>query len=114
MSETLTTGESPRRDAVAYCFRFRQVASRTSFSDAASTACGVSASGQPLRRFRRMLRQRRWSHKRKPGGDHVLALIAAFALIPGITEVVVAVGGKRLIESSVNRGFAPKPQPSST
>jgi uncharacterized membrane protein HdeD (DUF308 family) len=52
----------------------------------------------------------------KPGAGAlvVLALIAAFALITGITEVVVAVGGKRLIESSVKRGFAPKPQPSST
>jgi uncharacterized membrane protein HdeD (DUF308 family) len=44
----------------------------------------------------------------------VLALIAAFALITGITEVVLAIGGKRLIESGLSRSFAPKPQPSST
>jgi uncharacterized membrane protein HdeD (DUF308 family) len=44
----------------------------------------------------------------------VLALIAAFALIKGITEVVVAIGGKRLIESGLGRTLAPKPQPSST
>jgi uncharacterized membrane protein HdeD (DUF308 family) len=44
----------------------------------------------------------------------VLALIAAFALITGITQVVVAIGGKRLIESGLSRSFAPKPQPSST
>lgn len=45
----------------------------------------------------------------------VLALIAAFALIVGISELVVAIGGKRLIEHDLNRLFAPlKPQPSST
>jgi uncharacterized membrane protein HdeD (DUF308 family) len=44
----------------------------------------------------------------------VLALIAAFALITGVTEVVVAIGGKRLIESRLSRTFAPKPRPSST
>jgi len=44
----------------------------------------------------------------------VLALIAAFALVTGITEVVVAIGGKRLLESGLKRSFAPKPQPSST
>jgi len=42
-----------------------------------------------------------------------LALIAAFALISGITELVVAIGGKRLVESDVKRMFTqPKPQPS--
>jgi uncharacterized membrane protein HdeD (DUF308 family) len=44
----------------------------------------------------------------------VLALIAAFALITGITELVVAIGGKRLIEGGLSRTFAPKPQASST
>jgi uncharacterized membrane protein HdeD (DUF308 family) len=44
----------------------------------------------------------------------VLALIAAFALITGITELVVAIGGKRLVESGVSRTLAAKPQPSST
>jgi uncharacterized membrane protein HdeD (DUF308 family) len=42
-----------------------------------------------------------------------LALIAAFALVTGITELIVAVGGKRLAESDLKRMFAPaKPQPS--
>jgi uncharacterized membrane protein HdeD (DUF308 family) len=50
----------------------------------------------------------------KPGAGAlvVLALIAAFALVNGITELVVAIGGKRLIESGLKRAFAPKPQPS--
>src|SRR6266446_4730517 len=40
-----------------------------------------------------------------------LALIAAFALITGITELVVAIGGKRLVESDLKRAFTPpKPQ----
>jgi uncharacterized membrane protein HdeD (DUF308 family) len=45
-----------------------------------------------------------------------LALIAAFALVTGITQLVVAIGGKRLVESDLKRAFAPpkssKPQPS--
>jgi len=44
----------------------------------------------------------------------VLALIAAFALVTGITELVIAIGGKRLLDQSVKRAFIPKPQPSST
>ena len=44
----------------------------------------------------------------------VLALIAAFALVTGVTELVVAIGGKRLLESDLKRALAPKPQPSST
>ena len=44
----------------------------------------------------------------------VLALIAAFALVTGITELVIAIGGKRLLDQSVKRAFVPKPQPSST
>ncbi len=49
----------------------------------------------------------------KPGAGAlvVLALIAAFALVTGITELVVAIGGKRLLESGLKRSFAPKPQP---
>ena len=43
----------------------------------------------------------------------LLALIAAFALVAGVSELVVAIGGKRLLESSIRRGFTPKPQPSS-
>jgi uncharacterized protein (TIRG00374 family) len=42
-----------------------------------------------------------------------LALIAAFALVTGIAELVVAVGGKRLVESDLKRAFSrPEPQPS--
>jgi len=44
----------------------------------------------------------------------VLGLIAAFFLVTGITELVVAIGGKRMIESDVKRAFSTKPQPSST
>jgi uncharacterized membrane protein HdeD (DUF308 family) len=44
----------------------------------------------------------------------VLALIAAFALITGISEVVVAIGAKQLLRSSLKRTFAPtSSQPSS-
>jgi uncharacterized membrane protein HdeD (DUF308 family) len=50
----------------------------------------------------------------KPGAGALvtLALIAAFALVTGITELVVAIGGKRLVESSVRQSLAPR-QPSS-
>jgi uncharacterized membrane protein HdeD (DUF308 family) len=41
-----------------------------------------------------------------------LALIAAFALVTGITELVLGVGGKRLVESDLKRAVArPQPQP---
>ena len=51
----------------------------------------------------------------------VLALIAAFALVIGISELVLAIGGKRLVESRLKDLFEayepqqpkePKPQPS--
>jgi uncharacterized membrane protein HdeD (DUF308 family) len=43
----------------------------------------------------------------------VLALIAAFALITGISQLVVAIGGKRLLESRASKLFAQaKPQTS--
>ena len=51
----------------------------------------------------------------RPGAGALvtLALIAAFALVTGITQVVVAIGGKRLVESDLKRMFAqPKAQPS--
>jgi uncharacterized membrane protein HdeD (DUF308 family) len=54
----------------------------------------------------------------KPGDGALvtLALIAAFALITGISELVVAIGGRRLVESDLKRAFSPprrsKPQPS--
>jgi uncharacterized membrane protein HdeD (DUF308 family) len=50
----------------------------------------------------------------KPGTGALvtLALIAAFALVTGITEVVFAIGGKRIVESDLKRTFAAKAQPS--
>ena len=53
----------------------------------------------------------------KPGAGAlaVLALIAAFALVVGVTELVVAIGGKQLLERKATQKFAPKkttPQPS--
>jgi len=52
----------------------------------------------------------------KPGTGVLVALslIAAFFLVTGTTELVVAIGGKRMIESDVKRAFSTKPQPSST
>jgi uncharacterized membrane protein HdeD (DUF308 family) len=44
----------------------------------------------------------------------LLTLIAAFALVNGITEVVVAIGGKRMLASAAKRGFAPKASPTTT
>ena len=44
----------------------------------------------------------------------VLALIAAFALISGVTQLVVAIGGKRLLESDLKRALAQRPRTSST
>jgi uncharacterized membrane protein HdeD (DUF308 family) len=44
----------------------------------------------------------------------LLALIAAFALVRGISELVVAIGGKRLLEHQIKRGVRRAvPQPSS-
>jgi uncharacterized membrane protein HdeD (DUF308 family) len=54
----------------------------------------------------------------KPGAGAlaVLALIAAFALVVGVTELVVAIGGKQLVERKAKQKFAPTkkttPQPS--
>jgi uncharacterized membrane protein HdeD (DUF308 family) len=49
----------------------------------------------------------------RPGAGALvtLSLIAAFALVAGITELVVAIGGKRLVESDLRRALAP-PRPS--
>jgi uncharacterized membrane protein HdeD (DUF308 family) len=47
----------------------------------------------------------------------VLALLAAFALVSGITELVVAIGGKRIAERRVEKAFpslAPKPHTAAT
>ena len=52
----------------------------------------------------------------KPGAGALvtLALIAAFALVIGISELAVAIGGKRLVEHDLKSIFGPKPQTSST
>jgi uncharacterized membrane protein HdeD (DUF308 family) len=49
----------------------------------------------------------------KPGDGALvlLALIAAYAIVTGLTEVVVAIGGKRLLESSVKRSLSHVSQP---
>jgi uncharacterized membrane protein HdeD (DUF308 family) len=54
----------------------------------------------------------------KPGDGALvlLALIAAFELVKGISELVVAIGGKRLLEHDLKRavsGGRPQPQPTS-
>jgi uncharacterized membrane protein HdeD (DUF308 family) len=45
----------------------------------------------------------------KPGAGAltVLALIAAFALVTGVTELVVAIGGEKLLERKAKKAFAP-------
>jgi uncharacterized membrane protein HdeD (DUF308 family) len=52
----------------------------------------------------------------KPGAGAlaVLALIAAFALVVGVTELVVAIGGKEILERKAKQklGTKPTPQPS--
>jgi uncharacterized membrane protein HdeD (DUF308 family) len=57
----------------------------------------------------------------KPGAGAlaVLALIAAFALVTGVTELVVSIGGEKLLERKAKKAFAPPrmsakttPQPS--
>lgn len=51
----------------------------------------------------------------KPGAGAlaVLALIAAFFLITGLSQLVLAIGGKKLVERSIEKEFAPR-TPSST
>jgi uncharacterized membrane protein HdeD (DUF308 family) len=53
------------------------------------------------------------------GALAVLALIAAFALVTGVTELVVSIGGEKLLERKAKKAFAPPrmsakttPQPS--
>jgi uncharacterized membrane protein HdeD (DUF308 family) len=45
----------------------------------------------------------------RPGAGALvtLALIAAFALITGITELVVAIGGERLVDAQLEHASAP-------
>jgi uncharacterized membrane protein HdeD (DUF308 family) len=49
----------------------------------------------------------------KPGAGAlaVLALIAAFALVVGVTELVVAIGGKEILERKAKQKFGPKTTP---
>jgi uncharacterized membrane protein HdeD (DUF308 family) len=49
----------------------------------------------------------------KPGAGAlaVLALIAAFALVIGVSELVVAIGGKELLERKAKQKFGPKTTP---
>jgi uncharacterized membrane protein HdeD (DUF308 family) len=54
----------------------------------------------------------------KPGDGALvlLALIAAFALVTGVSELVVAIGGKRLLERDIKRTLEqarPKPRSAS-
>ncbi len=54
----------------------------------------------------------------KPGDGALvlLALIAAFALVKGVSELVVAIGGKRLLEHDLRKALErarPKPRPAS-
>jgi uncharacterized membrane protein HdeD (DUF308 family) len=50
----------------------------------------------------------------KPGDGAlaVLALIAAFALVTGITELVVAISAKRVVSNGLKRALEPEPHPS--
>jgi len=50
----------------------------------------------------------------KPGDGAlaVLSLIAAFALVTGLTELIVAIGGKRILASSMKRAVQPELHPS--
>ena len=52
----------------------------------------------------------------KPGAGAlaVLALIAAFALVTGISELVVAIGGEKLLERKAKKTFAPPRRRSKT
>jgi uncharacterized membrane protein HdeD (DUF308 family) len=47
----------------------------------------------------------------KPGAGAlaVLALIAAFALVTGVTELVVAIGGEKILERKAKKTFTPPP-----
>jgi uncharacterized membrane protein HdeD (DUF308 family) len=52
----------------------------------------------------------------KPGAGALvtLALIAAFALVTGVTQLVVAIGGEWLVERRAKQLFAPKDMPKHT
>ena len=46
----------------------------------------------------------------KPGAGALvtLALIAAFFLVTGVSELVLAIGGKKLVERKITKTFTPK------
>jgi len=52
----------------------------------------------------------------KPGAGAlaVLALIAAFALVTGVSELVVAIGGEKLLERKAKKAFSARPRPTKT
>ena len=52
----------------------------------------------------------------KPGAGAlaVLALIAAFALVTGISELVVAIGGQKLVERKAKSFAPPRRSPKTT
>jgi uncharacterized membrane protein HdeD (DUF308 family) len=52
----------------------------------------------------------------KPGAGAlaVLALIAAFALVTGVSELVVAIGGEKLLERKAKKTFSPRPTQAKT
>ena len=52
----------------------------------------------------------------KPGAGAlaVLALIAAFALVTGISELVVAIGGEKLLEQAAKKVAPPRTSPTTT
>jgi hypothetical protein len=52
----------------------------------------------------------------KPGAGAlaVLALIAAFALVTGISELVVAIGGQKLVERKAKSFAPPRMSPKTT
>jgi uncharacterized membrane protein HdeD (DUF308 family) len=52
----------------------------------------------------------------KPGAGvlAVLALIAAFALVTGVTELAIAIGGERFVERKVKKAFSSSAQPKTT
>ena len=52
----------------------------------------------------------------KPGAGAlaVLALIAAFALVTGVSELVVSIGGEKLVERKAKKAFSRPPTQAKT
>jgi hypothetical protein len=53
-------------------------------------------------------------HKAGAGALAVLALIAAFGLVTGISELVVAIGGEKLLERKAKTFAPPRRSPKTT